>query len=85
MGFGRHFPNEKHMTTNPSLAVMDPLASFVDVGSEQMHVSMTNQLDRCEGWNQGSANRQFALDIVQALRRQGRNHLARDTDYSLCN
>jgi transposase len=24
----------------PSLAVLDPLAAFVDVGSEQMHVSI---------------------------------------------
>jgi transposase len=38
--FGRERAGGKHNTMSTSLSVLDPLAAFVDVGSEGMHVSV---------------------------------------------
>jgi len=63
------------MTTKISLAVMDPLAAFVDVGSEQMHVSIagesaevfgtfTTELHRLRDWLRERGVKSVAMEAT---------------------
>jgi transposase len=63
------------MTTTPTLAVLDPLAAFVDVGSEQMHVSVaggppevfgavTSQLHRLRDWLRERGVKSVAMEAT---------------------
>jgi hypothetical protein len=63
------------MTTNVSLAVMDPLAAFVDVGSEQMYVSIaggtpevfgtfTTELHRLRDWLKERGVKSVAMEAT---------------------
>jgi transposase len=63
------------MTTNVSLSVMDPLAAFVDVGSEQMHVSIaggppevfgtfTTELHRLREWLKERGVKSVAMEAT---------------------
>lgn len=63
------------MTTNVSLSVLDPLAAFVDVGSEQMHVSIaggppevfgtfTTELHRLRDWLKERGVKSVAMEAT---------------------
>jgi transposase len=63
------------MTPTPTLPVLDPLAAFVDVGSEQMHVSVaggppevfgtvTSELHRLRDWLKERCVRSVAMEAT---------------------
>ena len=63
------------MTTSISLPVMDPMAAFVDVGSEQMHVSVaggspevfgtfTTELHRLRDWLKERGVKSVAMEAT---------------------